>query len=91
MMRRNLDGRVETLFPVEDPLLREAVYERILKPFLADTINTQELQPDGHYTPVQPEPGETPFDCQNWFITHPLSDSNADEGISTMSALPSGT
>src|SRR6266849_4776192 len=90
MMQRNLDGRVETLFPIEDPLLRAAIYERILKLYLADTVNAHELQPDGHYTPVQPEPGEAPFDCQNWFITHPLSDSNFGKGNSTMSALPSG-
>ena len=81
MMRRNLDGRVETLFPVEDPLLRKAVYERVLKPFLADTINARELQSNGSYTPVQPEPGETPFDCQNWFITHPLSDTNSNGDV----------
>jgi polyphosphate kinase len=78
MMQRNLDGRVETLFPVEDPLLRAAVYERILKPFLADTINTQELQSNGCYTPVHPEPGGTPFDSQSWFITHPLSGPNSE-------------
>ncbi len=78
MMRRNLDSRVETLFPIDDPLLREAVYERILKPYLADTVNTYELRSDGCYTPVQPAPGEAPFDCQNWFITHPLLDSNTD-------------
>jgi polyphosphate kinase len=81
MMQRNLDGRVETLFPIEDSFLCEAVYERILKPFLADTINTRELQSNGSYTPVQPEPGATPFDCQNWFITHPLSDSNSDADV----------
>ena len=90
MMQRNLDGRVETLFPIDDPLLRAATYERILKPYLADTVNAHELQPDGHYTPVQPEPGEAPFDCQEWFITHPLSDSNFGKSNSTMSALPSG-
>jgi polyphosphate kinase len=76
MMQRNLDGRVETLFPIEDPLLREAIHERMIKPFLADTINARELQSNGCYTPVQPEPGETPLDCQNWFIRHPLLDSN---------------
>jgi len=90
MMQRNLDGRVETLFPIEDPLLRAAIYESILKPYLADTVNAHELQADGHYTRVQPEPGEAPFDCQNWFITHPLSDSNFGEGNPSMSALPSG-
>ena len=79
MMRRNLESRVETLFPVEDPLLREAVHERILKPYLADTVNAFELQSDGCYTRVQPTSGETPFDCQNWFISHPPVDSHFDE------------
>ncbi|HKV60174.1 MAG TPA: polyphosphate kinase 1, partial [Ktedonobacteraceae bacterium] len=90
MMQRNLDGRVETLFPIEDPVLRRAVYERILQPDLKDTLNAQELQPDGSYTPAQPAPGEAPFDSQSWFITHPLSDSHPDNGNATISALPSG-
>ena len=79
MMQRNLDRRVETLFPVEDPLLREAIYERILKPYLADTVNAFELHSDGCYTRVRPAPGETPFDCQNWFISHPPVDFPSDE------------
>lgn len=78
MMQRNLDRRVETLFPVEDPLLREAIHERILKPYLADTVNAFELHHDGCYTRVQPAPGETPFDSQNWFITHPPVDFDSD-------------
>ncbi|MGH2495631.1 MAG: polyphosphate kinase 1 [Ktedonobacteraceae bacterium] len=90
MMQRNLDGRVETLFPIEDPVLRGAVYERILQPDLKDTLNAQELQPDGSYTPTQSEPGEAPFDSQSWFITHPLSDAHPDNGNATISALPSG-
>jgi polyphosphate kinase len=80
MMQRNLDRRVETLFPVEDPLLREAIHERILKPYLADTVNAFTLQSDGCYTRVQPAPGEAPFDCQHWFITHPPVDTQDDEG-----------
>ncbi|HEU0002645.1 MAG TPA: polyphosphate kinase 1, partial [Ktedonobacteraceae bacterium] len=90
MMQRNLDGRVETLFPIEDPVLRKAVYERILQPVLKDTLNAHELQADGSYTPVPPEHGEEPFDSQSWFITHPLSDTRPDNGNATISALPSG-
>ncbi|MGZ6366333.1 MAG: polyphosphate kinase 1, partial [Ktedonobacteraceae bacterium] len=37
MMQRNLDHRVETLFPIEDSVLREAIHERLLKSALADT------------------------------------------------------
>ena len=91
MMPRNLDGRVETLFPIEDPVLREAIIERVLQPELSDTVNARELQPDGTYRRVEPKPGEPPFDCQAWFIAHPLSGSEPP-GSTThiMSALPSG-
>ncbi len=90
MMQRNLDGRVETLFPIEDPTLRVAILERILQPELADTVNARELHSDGTYTRVAPEPGEQPFDCQSWFITHPLSGSDPEPRSPMMSAFPSG-
>lgn len=90
MMQRNLDGRVETLFPIEDPALRAAIFQRILQPFLSDTVNARELHPDGTYTRVTPKPGELPFDCQTWFISHPLSGDEPDQKDQLMSALPSG-
>ena len=89
MMQRNLDGRVETLFPIEDPLLRKALDERVLQPFLADTANARELLPDGRYVYVKPQEGQPEFDSQDWFITHPLWQAKMDD--STMSALPSGS
>ncbi len=90
MMQRNLDGRVETLFPLEDPTLRLAILERLLKPELADTANARELLPDGHYVRVRPEPGESPFDSQAWFISHSLLESDTVSQNHTISALPSG-
>jgi polyphosphate kinase len=90
MMQRNLDGRVETLFPIEDPVLRVAICDRLLKPELADTVNAHELLSDGHYRRVQPEPGEPLFDSQEWFITHPLLGSDRDLHDHMISALPSG-
>ncbi len=91
MMQRNLDSRVETLFPVEDPLLRRAIRERLLDPILADIVNASELQSDGRYIHIQPKPGEPPFDSQAWFITHPLLDLPVDSNGTTTSALPSGS
>jgi polyphosphate kinase len=90
MMQRNLDGRVETLFPIEDPVLRTAISERLLKSALADTVNARELVPDGHYVRVQPAPGEPPFDCQEWFISHSLLGSETDPHNPMISAMPSG-
>lgn len=91
MMQRNLNGRVETLFPLEAPALREAILERMLVPILADTVNAHELQSDGSYTRVQPQTGETPLDSQKWFITHPFFEVHDDEHAreKTISAIPS--
>jgi polyphosphate kinase len=90
MMQRNLNNRVETLFPIEDPILRTAIRENLLDKELIDTVNTSELLADGHYVPVRPEPGEPPFDCQDWFITHPLLGPASPANDHTISALPSG-
>jgi polyphosphate kinase len=89
MMQRNLDHRVETLFPIEDSMLRDAIHERLLKIELADTANARELMSDGRYVRVQPAPGEPPFDCQKWFITHSLLGSDTDMYNNVISAKPS--
>jgi polyphosphate kinase len=89
MMQRNLDHRVETLFPIEDSVLREAILERLLKSELADTVNARELLSDGSYVRVQPAEGEPPFDCQNWFISHSLLGSDRDLYNHVISAKPS--
>src|SRR6266700_3833293 len=90
MMQRNLDHRVETLFPIEDLVLREAILERLLKLELADTVNARELLSDGRYVRVQPVPGEPPFDCQKWFISHSLLGSDTESYDHVISAKPSG-
>ena len=91
MMQRNLNDRVETLFPIEDPVLRVAIRDQILQAYLDDTVNTSELQSDGSYVHVQPEQGKPPFDCQCWFITHPLLEPQPESNEITTSALPSGS
>jgi polyphosphate kinase len=90
MMQRNLDHRVETLFPIEDPVLREAILERLLKIELADTANARELLSDGRYIRVQPASGEPPFDCQKWFISHSVHGSDTELHNHVISAKPSG-
>jgi polyphosphate kinase len=92
MMQRNLDGRVETLFPIEDPHLRAALRDKLLKRMLSDTVNARELQSNGNYVRILPDPGEPPFDSQAWFLAHPLLLDSSEEGpdTSTISAIPSG-
>jgi polyphosphate kinase len=91
MMQRNLDMRVEVLFPVELQKLRTKIVEHMLQPLLKDTVNAHELQADGSYKRIKPLEGEAPFDCQHWFISHPLFSGDTDEDASntTISAIPS--
>jgi polyphosphate kinase len=68
LMERNLDRRVEVIFPVEDPDLAASIRDGILPAYLRDTVNSRELQPDGTYRRVLPEGDEPPFDVQLAFI-----------------------
>lgn len=89
MMQRNLNTRVEALFPVQAQELRTTILENMLKPILADTVNAHILRPDGTYLPVCPTDGQKPFDSQTWFLTHPLfSLRDDDTSETTISAIP---
>ncbi|HET9741624.1 MAG TPA: polyphosphate kinase 1 [Terriglobales bacterium] len=48
-MPRNLYERVEVVFPVFDPLLRQRVRQEILESYLADTAKARILQASGEY------------------------------------------
>jgi polyphosphate kinase len=47
LMPRNLNRRVEIIFPVEDKRLIRRVRDEILETYLSDTVNAHEVQPDG--------------------------------------------
>jgi polyphosphate kinase len=68
IMPRNLDRRVETVFPIESNALKIEVRDVLLQKQLEDTVKARILQPDGQYIRRQPAPGAQPFDSQNWFI-----------------------
>lgn len=81
MMQRNLDNRVEVLFPIESHAMQYAIIEHLLKPELADTINAQRLHSDGRYVHVHPHAGAEPFDSQNWFTENSLFDLDAEGDV----------
>jgi polyphosphate kinase len=70
LMPRNLDRRVEVLYPVENPAIRNAVISRILPTQLDDTVKIRVMQPDGTYIRRLPEPGAAPLNAQTWFVEH---------------------
>ena len=70
MMPRNLQKRVEVLFPVGDKKLRSAIVKDILEVHLADNVKARCLMPDGTYRRVQPQKGEKKMSSQLWMIKH---------------------
>jgi polyphosphate kinase len=68
LMPRNLDRRVEVMFPVERPALIRHLRDEVLEIMLADNLRARRLLPDGRYERLAPAPGEAPMDSQAWFM-----------------------
>jgi len=82
LMPRNLDGRVETLFPVQDEALRAALRDEILTVHLGDNLQLHRLRQDGSFERLAPVDGETPLNSQERLLERPgawhLDDTRAD-------------
>ena len=62
-MPRNLDRRIELLFPVTAPEPRRKVLE-VLDAMFVDNVKTRRLMPDGTYKRKRPARGEEPYRAQ---------------------------
>jgi len=67
-MDRNLSRRVEVVFPVEAPELKQRLIQEVLAISMADNCKARELLPDGSYRRVQPEPGQPVVRSQDRFL-----------------------
>ncbi len=67
-MSRNFYRRVEVVFPIEDPVLRERVVSEILEPYLKDTYAAKILRPNGSYRSVSTRKDGNEFSAQENFI-----------------------
>ncbi len=67
MMGRNLDRRLELLFPITQPNLKQRLYD-ILTAYFADTLNARRLRPDGSYESASSD--ERPIRSQQQFYEH---------------------
>lgn len=70
LMPRNIDRRVEVLFPIEDEEMRTAVVNDILEVYLRDTEKSYVLQADGEYIPRKSLLGkaQSSFNSQLWLL-----------------------
>jgi len=76
-MSRNLHERVEVLFPLKNPLLRDRVVHEILAAYLTDNMKARFLQKDGRYLRAWQSPrgrskgpprGAAAFNAQDFLI-----------------------
>jgi len=67
-MLRNLERRVEILFPVQDEKLRIELIE-VLNDYFRDNCHSFFLDSSGKWTPLTPESGEKPFRIQKEMLS----------------------
>jgi polyphosphate kinase len=70
LMPRNLYRRVETLFPVEDEVIKKSLRDDILFVHLRDNVKARSMLPDGTYEPVVPAADEEVMNSQEWMVKH---------------------
>ena len=78
-MPRNLDRRVEILFPVEKPCLQEKLQD-ILDCQMRDTVKASMLQPDGSYEKVDMR-GREAFNAQLHFCHQAKAAAKAEKEV----------
>ncbi len=68
LMPRNLDRRVELLFPVLDRRLVDYLRDTVLAVYLADNVRARHLQAGGSWVRAHPGPDDVPTDSQAWLL-----------------------
>jgi polyphosphate kinase len=71
LMPRNLDGRVEVLFPILDERLKRVLRDDVLFLHLRDNVKARRLLADGSYQRVVPPEGGPVFDSQLMLASGP--------------------
>ena len=73
LMPRNLDRRVEVLFPIKERAIRTYIRDAILEVELRNNTRARQLEPDGDYVCLGRAPGEPEVDSQAWLLSHPCA------------------
>jgi polyphosphate kinase len=68
LMPRNINRRVEVLFPVQDARLVQYIREEVLDTYLSDNVKARRMLPDGSYERVKADPKKTLINSQLWLL-----------------------
>jgi polyphosphate kinase len=69
LMQRNLNHRVEVVFPIESKMHIRHLRDRVLETYLKDNASARILQADGTYIRLKPESGKEAVDVQEKFMS----------------------
>lgn len=67
-MTRNLQRRIELMFPIKEPSLQKHLRE-LLDTFWSDNSKSWQLQSDGSYTKTKPKEGKERFSAQAFYLS----------------------
>ena len=81
LMARNLDRRVELMFPIEDVTIAETIKTQVLDTALQDNQHARLLLADGMYHSVVPAAGEPPVNSQILNLQHRLAQESAKQPV----------
>lgn len=68
LMPRNIDRRVEVLFPIQQGDLIRYIRDEVLEIYLRDNLQARRMLPDGSYERLKPGTNEKPLGTQQWFL-----------------------